>query len=60
MCLCLCWPPCVCGCRAPDGSPGRRFKTNLWLKAMNLAENLPRNRYVLGYEVLGFQVRRGH
>jgi hypothetical protein len=32
------------------------YKTDLWVSAQNLADNLPQNRYVLGYDVLGFQV----
>lgn len=43
--------------RAPANSSGRHYKTELWVAAMDLANNLPHNRYVLGFDVLGFQVR---
>ena len=45
----------VSPCRAPANT-SKVFRTELWLSAMNLADNLPLNRYVLGYDVLGFQV----
>jgi len=43
--------------RAPANASGRQYKTELWVAAMDLANNLPHNRYVLGFDVLGFQVR---
>lgn len=45
--------------RSPAGSPGG-YKTELWVAALDLANNLPHNRYVLGFDVLGFQVSRLH
>lgn len=46
---------CMLFCRAPVNS-SKAFRTQLWLSALNITDNLPQNRYVLGYDVLGFQV----
>jgi hypothetical protein len=32
------------------------YKTELWVTALDLPNNLPHNRYVLGMDVMGFQV----
>ena len=42
--------------RPAANSTGKIYKTELWVSAMDLANNLPHNRYVLGFDVLGFQV----
>lgn len=44
--------------RSPGGAPSSQLlhKTDLWLAAQDLAHNLPLNRYVLAFDVLGFQV----
>jgi hypothetical protein len=39
----------------PGAKNQKHYKTSLWVTANDLALNLPRNRYVLGMEYLGFQ-----
>eukprot|EP00775_Hariotina_reticulata_P010175 gene10175-10335_t len=43
--------------RVPENKqpPATPYQTTLWVGASDLALNLPRNRYVLGFEVMGFQ-----
>lgn len=43
--------------RTPEHKPqpATPYKTSLWVGTADLALNLPRNRYVLAFEVMGFQ-----